>query len=54
MLERKHKRILPLNLKELANRVDDLKTNLLLQKEMLLLMLFCKHNLKRETYQHGM
>ena len=29
MLERKHKGILSLNLKKLANRVDDLKINLI-------------------------
>ena len=46
MLERKHKGILSLNLKKLANRVDDLKMILILQNEMLLLMLFCKCVLK--------
>ena len=46
MLERKHKGILSLNLKKLANRVDDLKMILILQNEMLLLMLFCKRVLK--------
>ena len=52
MLERKHKGILSLNLKKLANRVDDLKIILILQNEMLLLMLFCKLVLKqRKTYQ---
>ena len=54
MLERQDKGILSLNLKILANRVVDLKMNLILQKEMLLLMHFCKHILKQETYQHGM
>ena len=38
MLERKHKGILSFNLKELANRVDDLK--IILQNYMLLLCLF--------------
>ena len=47
MLERKHKRILSLNLKKLASRVDDLKIILILQNEMLLLMLFCKRVLKQ-------
>ena len=47
MLERKHKGILSLNLKKLASRVDDLKITLILQNEMLLLMLFCKHVLKQ-------
>ena len=37
MLEHKHK---GLNLKKLANRVDDLKIILILPNEMLLLMLF--------------
>ena len=36
MLERKHKGILPLNLKKLASRVDYLKMILILQNEMLL------------------
>ena len=45
MLERKHKGILSLNLKELASRFDDLK--IILQNEMLLLMLFCKRALKQ-------
>ena len=47
MLEHKHKGILSLNLKKLANRVDDLKIILVLQNEMLLVMLFCKHFLKQ-------
>ena len=34
-----NKGILPLNLKKLANRVDDLKINLILENAMLLLML---------------
>ena len=42
MLERKHKGILSLNIKKLANRVDDLKRIIILQNEMLLLMLYCK------------
>ena len=42
MLERKKKGIISLNLKKLANRVDDLKIIFILQNEMLLLMLFCK------------
>ena len=46
MLERKPKGILIFNLKNLASRVDDLKITLILQNEMLLLMLFCKHVLK--------
>ena len=54
MLERQDKGILSLNLKILANRVVDLKMNLILQKEMLLLMIFCKRILKQKTYQHGM
>ena len=45
MLERKHKGILPLNLKKLASRFDDLK--IILQNEMLLLMLFFKRALKQ-------
>ena len=48
MLEYKHKGILSLNLKKLANRADDLKIILILQNEMLLLMLFCKHVLKQK------
>ena len=47
MLERKHKGVLSLNLKMLASRFDDLKINLILQNEMLLLMLFCKRVLKQ-------
>ena len=47
MLERKHKGILSLNLKKLASRFDDLKITLILQNEMSLLMLFCKHVLKQ-------
>ena len=47
MLERKRKGILSLNLKKLANRVDNLKMILVLPKEMLLLMLFCKCVLKQ-------
>ena len=46
MLEHKHKGVLSLNLKKLANRVDDLKIILILQNEMLLVMFFCKHFLK--------
>ena len=42
MLECKQKGFLSLNLKVLANRVDDLIIILILQNEMLLLMLFCK------------
>ena len=37
MLDHKHKGILSLNLKKLANHIDDLK--IILQNEMLLLML---------------
>ena len=47
MLDRKHKGILSLNLKNLASRVDDLTITLILQNEMLLLMLFCKRVLKQ-------
>ena len=47
MLEYKHEGILSLNLKKLANRIDDLKIILILQNEMLLLMLFCKRVLKQ-------
>ena len=47
MLECKHKGVLSLNLKMLASRFDDLKINLILQNEMLLLMLFCKRVLKQ-------
>ena len=47
MLERKHKDILSLNLKKLANHVDDLKIILISQNEMLLLMLYCKCVLKK-------
>ena len=47
MFEHKHKGILPLNLKKLAKRVDDLKIILILQNDMLLLMLFCKCVLKQ-------
>ena len=50
MLERKHKVVLSLNLKKLANRFDDLKIILILQNEMLLLMLFCKR-FKGKAYQ---
>ena len=46
MLQHEHKGILSLNLKKLANRVDDLKIILILQNEMLLPVLFCKHVLK--------
>ena len=42
MLERKHKGILSLNPKRLANPIDDLKIILILQNEMLILMLICK------------
>ena len=51
----KHKGILSLNLKKLANGVDDLKIILILQNEMLLLMLFCKRVLKQreETPRYG-
>ena len=45
-IERKHRGIFSLNLKELANRVDDLKIILILQNQMLLLVPFCKHVLK--------
>ena len=48
MLERKHKRILSLNLKKLASRVDDLKIILILQNEKLLSMLFWKRVLKQK------
>ena len=47
MLEHKHKGILSFNLTKLASRFDDLKIILILQNEMLLLMLFCKHVLKQ-------
>ena len=47
MLERNHKGILSLNLKNLASRVDDLKTTLILKNEILLLILFCKRILKQ-------
>ena len=47
MLERQHKGILSLNLKNLASRFDDLKIILILQNEMPLLMLFCKRVLKQ-------
>ena len=47
MLQYKRKGILSLNLKKLANRVDDLKINLILQNEMLLLMLLCKRVLRK-------
>ena len=47
MFEHKHKGILPLNLKKLAKRVDNLKIILILQNDMLLLMLFCKCVLKQ-------
>ena len=50
MLECEHIGILFLNLKKLANPVDDLKTILVLQKEMFLLMIFCRRVL-RKTYQ---
>ena len=46
MLERKHKGILSLNLKNLASCVDDLKITLILQNEKLLSMLLCKRFLK--------
>ena len=47
MLERKQKGIVSLNLKKLVSHVDHLKIVLILQNEMLLLMLFCKHVLKQ-------
>ena len=47
MPECKHKAILSLTLKKLANWVDDLKLILVLQNEMLLLMLFCGCVLKQ-------
>ena len=47
MLQRKHKDILSLNLKKLANRADDLKIILIWQNEMFLLMLFCKCVVKK-------
>ena len=47
MLECEHIGILFLNLKKLANPVDDLKKILVLQKEMFLLMIFCKRVLKQ-------
>ena len=47
MLEHKYEAILPLNLKKLASRVDDLKIILISQNEMLLLMLLCKRVLKQ-------
>ena len=50
MLERKHKSVLSLNLKNLASRFDDLKVILILQNEMLLLMLFYKKTLKLTTF----
>ena len=48
MLERKHKGILPFNLKNLSNRIDDLKIIFIFQNEMLLLILFCKRVLKQK------
>ena len=36
-----------MNIKKLANHVDDLKIFLVLQNEMLLVMLFCKHFFKQ-------
>ena len=48
MLERKHKGIVSLNLKSLANRIDYLKIILILQNEMLLLVLFCNRVLKHK------
>ena len=52
MLGLKHKGVLSLNLKNLANRVDDVKIVLILQNEMLLLMLFVSAFLKkRKAYQ---
>ena len=47
MLESKHKGILTLILKKLANRVDDLKMTLILQNEMLPMIHFCKRVLKQ-------
>ena len=47
MLEHKHKGILSLNLKKLANYVDDFKTILILKNEMLLLILFSKYVLRQ-------
>ena len=47
MLESKHKGILTLILKKLANRVDDLKMILILQNEMLPMIHFCKRVLKQ-------
>lgn len=51
MLERKRKSILSLKLNKLANRVENLKTILILQNEMFLLMLFCKRILKAYDLQ---
>ena len=52
MLGLKHKGVLSLNLKNLANRVNDVKIVLILQNEMLLLMLFESAFLKkRKAYQ---
>ena len=47
MLEHKHKGILSVNLKKLANPFDSLKLILFFQNEMLLLILFCKRVLKQ-------
>ena len=51
MLECKHKGILSLNLKKLANHVDDLKIILISQNEMLLLMLYCVFSKKENPCQ---
>ena len=48
MLEFKHKGILSLNLKKLANCVDDLKKKLILRNEMLLLMVFFISNVLKQ------
>ena len=55
MLEHKHKGILSLKLIKLSDRDDHLKIILILQNEMLLLMLFCKHvlNEREDTPKYG-
>ena len=44
----RHHGILSLNVKKLANPVEDLKIIWILKKKMLLLMLFCKRVLKQK------
>ena len=55
MIDSKHKYILSLNLKKLANRVDVFKIILILQNERKLLMLLCKcvHKQKQDIQRYS-